>query len=360
MAASSSPFAYSRDDFLLEYPALRDLVIKEVLPKYPELPAPFVEYMGKMIDHNVPGGKLNRGITVVHSLAALKGDSLTPEETSRAAAVGWCIEWLQAFFLVADDVMDDSLTRRGQPCWFRVDGVGLIAINDAFLLKSHIHFILKKACGADKALFASLLELFLEVTWRTELGQGLDLTSFDESTARRGDFSNYTAERYFAIVKYKTAFYTYWLPVASALILAGVNSDEAMEAAQHVCEEMGMFFQIQDDFLDCFGDPEVIGKVGTDIEEGKCTWLAVQALKACNEEQREVFASNVGRREAEHVARVKDLYRELKLPEMFAKLEDDTDAKMKGLIDECERRTSGGVPALLFERLWAKTHKRSK
>lgn len=55
--------------------------------------------------------------------AATKGKPLSPPEFARAAVLGWCIEWLQAFFLVADDVMDDSVTRRGQPCWFRLPHV---------------------------------------------------------------------------------------------------------------------------------------------------------------------------------------------------------------------------------------------
>lgn len=49
--------------------------------------------------------------------------------------------------------------------------------------------------------------------------------------------------------------------------------------------KMGRYFQIQDDYLDCFGTPEQIGKIGRDIEENKCGWLAVQALKLCNEAQ---------------------------------------------------------------------------
>ena len=55
--------------------------------------------------------------------AATKGKPLSTTEFARAAVLGWCIEWLQAFFLVADDVMDDSVTRRGQPCWFRLPNV---------------------------------------------------------------------------------------------------------------------------------------------------------------------------------------------------------------------------------------------
>lgn len=62
-------------------------------------------------------------VSVKRTLDAAKGRPLSTREFARAAVLGWCIEWLQAFFLVADDVMDDSVTRRGQPCWFRLPQV---------------------------------------------------------------------------------------------------------------------------------------------------------------------------------------------------------------------------------------------
>jgi len=65
-----------------------------------------------------------------------------------AMTVGWCIEWLQAFFLVADDMMDHSITRRGQPCWYKVPKVGLNACNDCIVLEACIYKILKKHAAA--------------------------------------------------------------------------------------------------------------------------------------------------------------------------------------------------------------------
>ncbi|KAI3786509.1 hypothetical protein L1987_40247 [Smallanthus sonchifolius] len=115
----------------------------------------------QMVDYNVPGGKLNRGLSVVDRYKLLKAEELTEDEVFLACALGWCIEWLQAYFLVLDDIMDESHTRRGQPCWFRLPKVGMIAVNDGVVLRNHIPRILEKHFRG-KDYYVDLLDLFNE------------------------------------------------------------------------------------------------------------------------------------------------------------------------------------------------------
>ncbi len=72
-----------------------------------------------------------------------------------------CVQ-LQACFLVADDLMDASVTRRGQPCWYKVEGISTIAVNDAFLLRSAL-FVFLKAHFSSKDYYVTLLHIFNEV-----------------------------------------------------------------------------------------------------------------------------------------------------------------------------------------------------
>jgi len=247
-----------KDKFMLIYPMLRNEMLSHMSTN--EMPKAALEWTESMMDYNVPGGKLNRGLTVVavHRtlMQATYNRDLTDEEIARASVLGWAIEFLQAFFLVADDVMDASQTRRGQPCWYKKDHVNMIAINDSFLLESFVFTMLKKHFSHEE-YYLQLVELFIQVIQQTEFGQLLDLTSQDENVV---DLNRFTLERYQKIVKYKTAFYTFYLPVAIGMITSGVKDESAFDLARVICCQMGEYFQIQDDYLDCYGDPAVIGK----------------------------------------------------------------------------------------------------
>lgn len=102
-------------------------------------------------------------------------------------------------------------------------------------------------------------------------------------------------ERYKRIVANKTSYYTFYLPVALAMHMSGKTDPEVFRQAKTILLEMGHFFQVQDDFLDCFGDPQVTGKIGTDIQEGKCTWLSVLFMQRASAQQKEIFKDNYGK-----------------------------------------------------------------
>ncbi|KAG0459720.1 hypothetical protein HPP92_022848 [Vanilla planifolia] len=267
------------------------------------------QWIDRMLDYNVPGGKLNRGISVVNSYKILKGGQLNDDEFFLASVLGWCVEWLQAYFLVLDDIMDNSHTRRGQPCWFRLPKVGLIAANDGILLRNHIPRILYRYFR-EKTYYVHLLDLFNEVEFQTASGQMLDLI-----TTHKGeeDLSKYKLPVYNRIVQYKTAFYSFYLPVACALLMAGENLDNYIDV-KNILVDMGTYFQVQDDYLDCFGDPQVIGK------------------------------ENYGNPDPSCVTAIKTIYTDLNLQAVFSKYEQES---YEQLISAIEGQQSKPVQELL-------------
>ncbi|XP_022868294.1 farnesyl pyrophosphate synthase 1-like [Olea europaea var. sylvestris] len=338
-----------REAFLGVYSVLKSELLNDTAFEWTDDSRQWVE---RMLDYNVRGGKLNRGLSVIDSYKLLKeGKELTRDEVFLASALGWCIEWLQAYFLVHDDIMDGSHTRRGQPCWFRLPKVGLIALNDGIILRNHIARILKKHFR-EKPYYVDLIDLFNEVEFQTASGQMIDLITTLEGEK---DLSKYSLQLHRRIVQYKTAYYSFYLPVACALLMAGENLDYHVDV-KNVLIDMGIYFQVQDDYLDCFGDPEKIGKIGTDIEDFKCSWLVVKALEHCNEEQKKILFEHYGKADAADVAKVKELYNHIDLKGVFADYEDKIYERLTSSI---EAHPSTALQAVLKSFL-GKIYKRQK
>lgn len=137
--------------------------------------------------------------------------------------------------------------------------------------------------------------------------------------------------------------------------LAGITDEAAYSKANEICELLGQFFQIQDDYLDCYGDPEVIGKIGTDIQDNKCGWLVVQALKKCTAAQRKVIEENYGKKDKTCEQRIKELYVDLGIEDVYKKYEEESYAKLKGIIEGQDK-----LPHELFGAMLAKIYKRQK
>ncbi|KAJ5775095.1 uncharacterized protein N7511_000106 [Penicillium nucicola] len=341
-----------RADFEAIFPALAQDILAHA--KRYNLPANALEWFENSLNVNVPGGKLNRGLSVPDTGLALLQKPLTDEQFEHLSILGWMTELLQAFFLVSDDIMDSSITRRGQPCWYRQEKVGLIAINDAFMLESGIYMILKQRFRSHPA-YIDLVELFHETTWQTELGQLCDLITAPEDNV---DLDNFSMEKYMFIVTYKTAYYSFYLPVALALIYLELATPETLKQVEDILIPLGQYFQIQDDYLDNFGDPFIIGKVGTDIQDNKCSWLVNQAIQRCTPEQRKVLDASYGRKDQAEEIKVKAIFSELGLDALYKEYEEKVVGEIREKIAAVDE--SKGLKKEVFESFLAKIYKRTK
>jgi geranylgeranyl diphosphate synthase, type I len=213
------------------------------------------------------------------------------------------LELLQASALMHDDVMDGSDTRRGQPSVHRRfaalheqarwNGSPTDFGTGAAILLGDLAF-----AWADEMLFESGLsgdELLRAKPcydrMRTELmsGQYLDLLS-----QARGDT---TVEQALHVARFKSAKYTVEGPLQLGAQLAGDNP-RLMRVLSDYGLPLGEAFQLRDDLLGVFGDPQQTGKpTGDDLREGKRTALVALTLEAASQTQRATFVEGLGNRE---------------------------------------------------------------
>jgi len=316
-------------------------LLRDVCGKYdmPEQVADRVtEYYSRCIDYNIVGGKLARARTVCETLKFLsdsENSEVDPALFEAASVLGWCVEILQAFFLIEDDVMDRGESRRGKPCWYRNSDIGIAnAINDGLLLEQVLYELIE--LNEKTRPFAVQAHRKLrDAAMRTVIGQHLD-------TCPPSDVREFTRDQWLSVVRFKTAFYTFYLPCELGILISGVRCpDTDLKLLREICLLLGEFFQAQDDMLDCYGDPAVIGKIGRDIEEGKCTWLWYTALDitsnnpSLQSELVSLYSSESRSSDPAIAACVKQIYKEIGVQEIFADystgLIADINTKISGL-----------------------------
>lgn len=367
-----APMTPQLEYFLNVYEEIKVMIMDDSVKRY-ELDVDRRRYLEQMMDTTCLGGKYNRGLCVMDVAEAMASEQshLNKDERQRlrhdAAVCGWMIEMLQAHFLMEDDIMDNSQVRRGAPCWYLHPGVTTqVAINDGLIVLAwatkvaHHYF-----CGRD-ALLARILYTFHEVDMTTAMGQLYDVTSMVDSKrldpmvphGATSDYVEFTLFNYRRIVVYKTAYYTYWLPLQMGLIVSGTISSVDSAAVHKVSMVMGEYFQVQDDVMDCFTPPEILGKVGTDIQDAKCSWLAVTFLAKATPAQKKKFIAAYGSHDAKKVAEVKALFKEAKLEKAFEAYEKEVVEEVGALL----KKISSSSPSFgkSVEMLWKKTYKRVK
>lgn len=216
------------------------------------------------------GGKRMRPVLTLMAAEVFGSDY------TEALAAALAIEMFHNFSLVHDDIMDDAPLRRGnETVHEKWDLNTAILSGDAMLILAYQYFE-----TYEPAVFRDLAKLFSKTALEVCEGQ-----QWDVDFETRDDV---TQEQYLKMIEYKTA-----VLVGAALkmgaIIAGVSKEKA-DAIYEFGRNLGIAFQLQDDYLDAFGDPKTFGKqIGGDIIENKKTYLFLKAVEFAENDQRDAL-----------------------------------------------------------------------
>ena len=258
------------------------------------------------------GGKRLRPLLV---LAACKACDVNPEEAINQA-LG--IEMFHNFTLLHDDVMDRAETRRGRPTVHMKWNTPTAILSGDTMLTLATQLISR--CPDEK--LPEVLSLFNRTAIEIYEGQQMDM-DFES----RSDVS---VVEYLEMIRLKTGVLL-GCAVAIGAIMAHASS-QTVRALYEFGVNLGLAFQLQDDYLDTFGDSETFGKtVGGDILNDKKTWLLITAQAEASEEVGRWLGAE---RTPEKVEAVTEIYRRLDLHNRIHQLiEDYTVAALDSLAE---------------------------
>ena len=253
------------------------------------------------------GGKRIRPRLCLTAYALFK-DGLCEEVLAPAAA----LEVFHSFTLIHDDIMDKADVRRGVPTVYRKwDENTAILSGDVMSIESY-----KLVAKAPAEVLPEVLGLFSKTAAEVCEGQQYDMDFEDLECVPMSD--------YLKMIGLKTAV----LIACSAkmgAIIAGASEKEC-SLLYDFGYDLGLAFQIADDWLDTYGDPKVFGKnIGGDILCNKKTYLYINALRLADKEQRAIldhWAAASDYNPEEKVAAVTDVYNKVGLPAMSRAIEE--------------------------------------
>ena len=225
--------------------------------------------------------------------------------------------------LLHDDVMDKADMRRNKPTVHNVWNENTAILSgDAMLI---LAYRLMADCPKDK--LADVLRVFTETTMEICEGQ-----QWDMEFETRMDVK---VEEYIEMIRLKTS-----VLLAAALKIGAMLGGASDEDAQKLYDfgvKIGLAFQLQDDWLDVYGDPKVFGKnIGGDILCNKKTYMLITALEEANEEQRAVLESWLAAHDyvpAEKIAAVTALYNEIGVGKRCQEKAEALNAEGFGILD---------------------------
>lgn len=282
---------------MLTHDEISDLIasaIKEI--SLPQNPAGLY----RPIDYTLEtGGKRLRPLLVIAVCSALGGD------VAKAIDPALGIEIFHNFTLLHDDVMDKADIRRGHPTvHVKWDDNTAILSGDAMLTLAY-EYIAKSSGEFLREAF----NLFNRTAMEVYEGQ-----QYDMDFEKRKDI---TVAQYLDMIRLKTSVLL-GCACRMGAIVAGADEAKA-DAFYQYGVNLGMAFQLKDDWLDTYGDSTIFGKgIGGDIVNEKKTWLLVTALSEAREELLDILAEDLEDRE--RIRQVTAVYDSLKLNERSIKL----------------------------------------
>jgi geranylgeranyl diphosphate synthase type II len=206
------------------------------------------------------------------------------------------MEIFHNFTLVHDDIMDKADLRRGRPTVHKVYGLnaGILAGD---VMMSHAYMQL---CSVNKEILPAILDVFNRTSIQIYEGQQMDV---DFET--RMDVS---IPEYLTMIKYKTS-----VLLACSLQIGAIIAGAGVHDQQCIYDfglNLGLSFQIKDDWLDTFGDGDKVGKtIGGDIIQNKKTYLLITLLNEANDADKAALIKLLDEsNDTKKVAGVKALY----------------------------------------------------
>lgn len=229
------------------------------------------------------GGKLLRPRLLIELLRSLSPDGLSADDALRAIEVAADVELLHFAFLLHDDVIDGDLVRRSRP-----NLIGSLAARRASEPgETALHWARSSAILMGDLLLSSAVLGFARADVSTESRERLlgllEQTIFETVAGEHADVglsAGVIAPDLRTILStsaYKTATYSFVLPLRAAAVLAG-SSPAVEEQLTTIGQHLGLAYQLQDDLLSVFGDPDLHGKDAfSDLREGKETAIIAYA-----------------------------------------------------------------------------------
>ncbi|HRD56917.1 MAG TPA: polyprenyl synthetase family protein [Ferruginibacter sp.] len=232
----------------------------------------------------------------VRPVAVLMGNELFEEILPDAYQVANAVELFHNFSLIHDDIMDKAPLRRGIPTVHINFGENAALLSgDVMLVRAYEYLAQIKT-----TYLPAVLNLFNKTAKEVCEGQQLDM-DFEKRPS-------VSLEEYVGMITLKTS-----VLLAASLQLGAILGGARGNNQQHLYEfgkKLGIAFQVQDDFLDCFGDPQKFGKqVGGDILANKKTFLMIRTFEVANAEQKEQLNFLLENSHPNKVEKVLQLYK---------------------------------------------------